>query len=216
MNHEQARQRWHDRTDQGSSDAELEAHLGGCASCRAYVGEMETVIRVLDTARRETERIEARPVRQPAPHRDQGGPRPNAWFPTWLRAAAMIAVVIGVSYVTMRVSKTDTATDRPPQVADRGDGTSDTPLHSFGLTLRGESAGRTMVVADPISTPEVQVYWLYSSLTQPAGETETETKPDEATGQQGRVDPERARTLTRVSLNERTPQDHYSSKGNRT
>ena len=214
MNHEQARQRWHDRTDQGSLDAELEAHLDQCASCRAYVGEMETVIRVLDTARRETERIEARPARQPAQHRDQGDRRRIVRFPTWLRAAAMIAVVIGVSYVALRVSKTETATDRPPQVADRGDGKSDTPQHSFGLTLQGESAGRTMVVADPISTPEVQVYWLYSSLSQPPGEGKT--KPDEASGQQGRVDPERARALTRVSLNERTPQDHYSSKGNRT
>lgn len=113
MNHGQARQRWHARTDEGGSDAELEAHLAECASCRAYVREMETVMRVLDTARRETERIEARPARRPAPHRDQDGLRPSVRFPTWLRAAAMIAVVIGVSYVALRVSKTETPTDRP-------------------------------------------------------------------------------------------------------
>ena len=62
MNHEQARQRWHDCTDQGRSDPKLEVHLRECASCRDYVRDMETVLRVLDTARRETERIEGSAV----------------------------------------------------------------------------------------------------------------------------------------------------------
>jgi len=214
MNHEQAKQRWHDCTDQGGADAELERHLAECASCRAYVREMETLMLVLDTARRETERIEARAACRIGPRRDRGGDPPSVRFPARLRAAAMIAVVIGLCYVALRVSSTGTAPDRSPQVVDHGVPQPDAPPPSFGLTLRGKSAGRTLVVADPISTADVQVYWLYSSLAQPGGEAETE--PDGASEQQGRVDRERNHALTCVTLHNRMSHDRDSSKGNST
>lgn len=202
MNHEQARQRWHDAADRGTPDTELEAHLDACPTCRSYVRDMESMMRVLDAVRRDTERVETGALR------DAAGPQTAVRFPRWIRAAAMIAVVVGVTHVAFRLSTTTAPTARPPQVARRSATQSDQVPKTFGLTLRGASAEHTMVVVDPVSTADVQVYWLYRSLTQPAGDSKMHSgKPDD---RQGRATPDKKRGIWRVSLNQEAIQRHES------
>jgi len=208
MNHEQARQRWHDLVDKSGPDAELEAHLSRCDACRAYVRDMETVMRVLESARRDTERVEVGPPQAAAPPVAAWGWRAP------LRAAAMIAVLIGIGYAALRLSNTKAPVERQPKVVEMRIPRPEGVPASFGVTLKGESAQRNLVVTDPHSTAEVQVYWLYSSLAQPAGGHET--TPDGSIRQQSRMEPKKEDAAWRVSMNDRTFQQCETLKGNRT
>lgn len=157
MTHDEAKARWHEQLESGTSDPELAQHLETCAACRAYAHEMSVVLAALNTARSETDVLpiaEHEPVDAPAVYRPGGM--------TWrlLRIAAVLALACGAGYWMFVPARSPVRTG-PPTIVRR----QDTSAPTYGITLHGESASRQFAVANAASTEKVQVYWIYTSLT---------------------------------------------------
>jgi len=157
MTHDEAQARWHERLETGAPDPELAQHLEACAACRAYTREMSVVLDALNTARRETETLPtaaSEAARGPAHYRFGGG----RW--RLMRTAAMVALTCGAVYWAFAPTRPPVGTKSP--IVKK---TNAAHARTYGITLRGESASRQFAVADKASTEEVQVYWVYTSLT---------------------------------------------------
>jgi len=161
MTCEEAQRRWHRRFDDGTSDAELEAHLGSCGGCRGYAAKMDRLAAVLRELRMETEAIASRPLAVRSDRVRRVSRHPFPLLP-WVKVAAMFAIVAGGALFYLKldqrrhqpsISKVAVA---PNAMNDEQDGV-------LGLTLRGESIGR-FVVATSAPESNVQVYWFYPSF----------------------------------------------------
>lgn len=156
MTHDEAKARWHEQLESGTSDSELAQHLETCAACRAYAHEMSVVLAALNTARGQTDVLpiaEHEPAYAPVVYRPGGT--------TWrlLRIAAVLALACGVGYWMFVPARSPVRTG-PPTIVRHHDASAPT----YGITLRGESASRQFAVADAASTEKVQVYWVYTGL----------------------------------------------------
>lgn len=160
MNCNEAHERWHQRFDENGTDPQLDDHLQACESCRRYDDEMDLITQALGQLHQDTEAIGS-PVAPATRARVIRGRWPMAIRSLGAVAAAVAIIVTGsVFYSPNQVSL-------PPIV--RSDPVA--KIH-LGLSLRGKSATKFMVVAEATSDPNVQVYRLYPRLT-----TSTEAKP---------------------------------------
>jgi len=163
MNCEEAKGRWHEVFDEGASDRAADEHVRDCAECRRYVDHMTRIADMLGELHRETESVVS--------HRDSlerhQAPRRIVAIPFgrlgWLSAAAMVGLAVGVALYFQGAEA-----DRPG--AGRGDfqvtsdQSSDVEATKLGLSLHGVSAERYLIVARPVSEPNVQLYRLYPAL----------------------------------------------------
>lgn len=156
MNCEQARQRWHDSVDELREDEQLRRHLEACEACRAYASEMELIVGVLDTLRRETETIvSGTRVRHTGTARSSKR-RLFSRMAVGLAAALAVAIT-GLSYYTPDRAIEGSRVGTPLDVAL----TPDAPEPPLGLSLRGGFADRYLVVPAPVADDNVQMFWLY-------------------------------------------------------
>jgi predicted anti-sigma-YlaC factor YlaD len=175
MDCREAHHRWHEAFDDGRPDAELEAHLAGCAACRTYAAEMSQVTGSLDGLRLATERLPDAARARVTPSRE-GRPR-GAWrtIPMLVRVAAVVGlVVVAGVYLLPRIGLRRGPGDGPPPPA------LPQPVRTVALRieLRGESAERFLTVTSTGETAAepVDVVWLYPAV-RPAVEREPDAEP---------------------------------------
>ncbi len=156
MNCEQARQRWHDRVDERREDDQLIRHLNSCDACRAYADQMQLIVGVLDSLRRETETVVSRTAADDTDHRHGS----NWWSLSRKVAALAAAIVLAVSglshYATDRAIDgvgVEAVSDRTPAP--------DSTASVQGISLRGKYVDRLLVVPATVVDDNVQMYWLY-------------------------------------------------------
>lgn len=160
MNCNETHTRWHQRLDENGSDPQLDEHLRACEACRRYDIEMGLVTQSLDQLRQDTEAIGSRgsPATKVSVIR---GRWPMAIRSLGAVAAAVAIIVTGAVFF--------------PHGQDRSPGNvGSVPVAEvhLGLSLRGKSATKFMVVAKATSDPNVQVFRLYPRLT-----TNTDANP---------------------------------------
>ncbi len=155
MNCEDAQRRWHSRYDDGGDDPDLQAHIAACAACRVYAQEMEQIVGALDAIRVETEPIVSKNTTDLADHSEPAQAR--RWhFPIrWATGiAATIALLVGASLFFETQQRPELKPAREHQSV-------------LGMSLEGASSQRYMVVARATTDPDVQIFWLYPTLTEP-------------------------------------------------
>jgi len=166
MNCREARQEFHLRLDEGGQDPELDRHIESCGECRGYAGRMARLVEVFDDLRIETASLVA----------ETGGRLGNRFRvnPSRLRRANLMRfaasiLIVASAFVYYRGHK-DIGQAPPGIVALPVNSVlpSEAPLDiirdaRLGMTLRGESSNRYMVIPQETSGPDVQVFWLYPS-----------------------------------------------------
>jgi hypothetical protein len=172
MTHDEARKRWHERDERGGEDPQLEAHLRECPACRAYVRDLQVVCDLLRGAREETADI-AFSADSTVHGRSATAPPGVLRMSTLLRMAAAIGIVLLTAYFWPRTRPFR----EPAPVAHSEPAPAD--LTGYGITVRGESAHRQIVIADTASTAEVQVYWLYPPLDSEESSDEIQSEDSE-------------------------------------
>jgi predicted anti-sigma-YlaC factor YlaD len=175
MDCREAHRRWHEAFDDRRPDADLEAHLAGCAACRDYAVQMSRVTGSLNGLRLATERLPDAARARVTPSR-VGRPR-GAWrtVSTLVRIAAVVGLVaVSAVYLmprggTRRGPNGGTESPVPPS-----------PVRTVALRieLRGESAERFLTVTSTGETASepVDVVWLYPAV-RPAVEREPDAEP---------------------------------------
>jgi predicted anti-sigma-YlaC factor YlaD len=155
MNCEEAQRRWHTRYDDVSDDPGLQAHIAACAACRVYAQQMEQVVGILDAMRVETEPVVSRNSAERVDHGEPARVRRRHFPIRWATGiAATMALLVGASLLLL----TQHRPELKPVLKHQ-------PV--FGMALEGESSMRYMVVAQTTTDPDVQMYWLYPTLTEP-------------------------------------------------
>lgn len=157
MNCDETRRHWHERLDGAHRDAGLEEHLRGCATCRRYVSEMNSIAESLEGLRRDTEAIVSTATHVAAPW----PPGRTLIQTTWFRRASGIAAAIAVAIAAWAYLRSATPPRIPTGPMTHVDDADATPL---GITLRGQSARQFLAVADATSDANVQVFHLYPVL----------------------------------------------------
>ncbi len=152
MNCEEAHARWHQRLDENGNDPQLDEHLRSCETCRRYGDEMSLITQALGELRQETEAIGSHgtPATRALVIR---GPWPRAIRSLGAVAAAVAIIVTGSVFYTPDRNAPPPGATVGPVAAVR-----------LGLSLRGESATKFMVVTERTSDPNVQVFRLYPRL----------------------------------------------------
>lgn len=162
MNCKEAIARWNQRLDTGGRDPALDGHLATCEECSRYVRQMSVMLASLDGLREETECITAGEATAPDSRSQRRGRR--GWYYV-LRPltglAAAIAVALGAS-MFFRADQGSFQERNGARAQVTGIDRADPP--TLGISLRGDSADRYLVVSRPASRPGVQMFWLYPSV----------------------------------------------------
>jgi len=168
MKCEEVRQRWHVCLDENRDDAEVDGHLASCDDCQRYVGLMSQIVGTLDELHEATEPVIAtqdfEPLAKPA------RPRRVPWNVVFRRvtgmAAAIAALIGGWLYFTHDRTSIPMRPHTPlTQVEDQGNAETPPPKDSrLGISLKGDSIGKFLVISKETSEPDVQIYWLYPTV----------------------------------------------------
>ena len=165
MNCNEAIERWNERLDTGGRDPALDGHLASCDECSRYVDQMSVMLAGLDGLREETKCITARDTTATgSPSRRRGR---SGWYAVvrpFTGLAAAIAVALGAS-MFFRADRGGFQERNGATVQVTGTDRADPP--TLGISLRGDSADRYLVVNRPASRPGVQMFWLYPSVASP-------------------------------------------------
>lgn len=156
MNCRQTPERWLEQCDGGAADAALAAHLAHCAACRAYVRQMETLLDGLRRLRAATDDpARCTDLAMPARSRRRQSPLTLVLY-RLARVAAVVAFFVGSSWLASRNQEKlgHQPVTHPAANVDS----------ASGITLHGASAVRFLAVAQPAAAPNVQVFWLYPTV----------------------------------------------------
>lgn len=160
MNCKEFRRKWHEWLDGGGEDSGGDGHLAKCSECRRYASRMARLLKVLDELRVETASIVAKtgaalPTRRR--HIQRFG-----WTASRIAAAIVIVMGAGLYFRTiLHPSGPDGDASGPPTVSNPIKEVFSTEL---GVTLRGASSEKFLVVARPTSQVEAQVFWMYPKM----------------------------------------------------
>jgi hypothetical protein len=154
MNCDEAQQRWHDSYDSHGVDPDLQGHLATCETCLVYAKKMECIVVTLDAMQAETESIVSMNAGDLDRHRHPILIKPWRFLIQW---ATGIAAAIGLLVGTSLLFEPKHNIEHQP-VAKAEPTTS--------ISLEGASIDRYMVVARATTDPNVQLYWLYPTLSE--------------------------------------------------